>query len=225
MLFFFWIWPETNSLVLTIPQPSSQTEVQFLGQTGSLKWTSNDQGISIQLPFFNLKNMPSTYAWALKLTNLKNDFPTLIPIQNFWSNPQTDNAPVANQTQITYFSQNYHAARYEGLLFRDKLSSHYHELILFYSVANADYAAATKINQLTSGYNRVGSLGYVCNDQQLGYVPLDLYWSGERRDYYLVGSQKSYDDAVSSKYTFVTRLGFVFPGPFYFTIYQGHVVV
>lgn len=65
-------WPRANNLVLGAPSPSTNTVVTLVGYSGpSFNWTANASGgITVVVPDINLNDMPSQWAWVLKLTNL-----------------------------------------------------------------------------------------------------------------------------------------------------------
>lgn len=65
-------WPRENNLVLGAPSASANTVVTLVGYSGSpFNWTENPSGgITVVVPDINLNDMPSQWAWVLKLTNL-----------------------------------------------------------------------------------------------------------------------------------------------------------
>jgi len=209
-------WPKDNILRLFIPITSSTTVITLLNHQGNIEW-QNAGGLNIYLPQFTIETIPSTYAWSLKITNVV-DLPALIPLQNFWSENWTDYAPCTNNTcegLLNSTQAGYKPSRYEVLLFKDKTSTNLKMLNLYFSEMNRDFAASTDISILGPGYKFVGvQLGYISSIGGIGLVPLDLYWSQSRLDYYAVGSDKSYDEA-KQLYKYVTRLGYVYPGAFY----------
>jgi alpha-L-fucosidase len=215
-------WPKDNVVTLAIPNPSAKTIVTFLGYGVVAHSWDNKNGMSINIPFFSPRESPSTYAWTLKITNLDNNFPDLAPIQDYWSNPWMDNAPCTKQSCIDLYNsknQGYSPIRFEGLLFTKMPPSNGDTLDLYFSSANHDFTAANNISQLKPGYVFVMNLGYVSKVQTLGLVPIDLYWSQFRSDFYLVGADMSYDDVNTHGYVYVTRLGYVYPAAFYYKVF------
>jgi len=65
-------WPSSNVLSLEYPTTSSDTEITLLGY-GAVNFKPNSQqGVVISLPSLSVEELPSQYAWALKMTNLSN---------------------------------------------------------------------------------------------------------------------------------------------------------
>ena len=62
-------WPDNNSLLLGVPNTSSNTTVTMLGHKGALQWKpgQDDRGVFVDLPSLNTSQMPCRWAWVLKL--------------------------------------------------------------------------------------------------------------------------------------------------------------
>ena len=67
----------------------------------------------------------------------------------------------------------------------------------------------------TPSYELVGIQGYVSPTPLNGYLPLKLYWSNKRKDYYTVASVAGQQDAEQNNYVFVGIQGYVLPGPYW----------
>ena len=66
-------WPKTNSLKLSRPVTSHDTKVSLLGYPGQLEFKPiTGGGINIHIPPIPGPEMPCQWAWALRLTGLKN---------------------------------------------------------------------------------------------------------------------------------------------------------
>ncbi|CAG5124359.1 unnamed protein product [Candidula unifasciata] len=65
-------WPNANILKLGAPVTTPNTAVSLVGYKGSpFSWTASPgQGLSIIMPNINPNDLPSQWAWVLKLTNL-----------------------------------------------------------------------------------------------------------------------------------------------------------
>ncbi|ESO03946.1 hypothetical protein HELRODRAFT_79707 [Helobdella robusta] len=65
-------WPAQNILTLGAPQPSSATKVTMLGYYDSFLWNkhSSSGGIDIIFPYIPPSQLPSMWAWVLKLQHL-----------------------------------------------------------------------------------------------------------------------------------------------------------
>jgi len=67
-------WPKNDALFLGAPVTTSSTKVSMLGYHGSgvFQWTSGagGKGININFPPISFPDLPSTWAWVLKLENL-----------------------------------------------------------------------------------------------------------------------------------------------------------
>jgi len=62
-------------------------------------------------------------------------------------------------------------------------------------------------------------LGFISEIKLTGLVPLNLYWSETRKDYYLVGVDGSLDEAQKRNYLFMETIGYTYPGPFYYKLF------
>lgn len=64
--------PKAGALHLGVPTPTANTVVTLLGFNGTpLKWSKGQKGgIDILIPDVNMDDMPFTWAWTLKFTNL-----------------------------------------------------------------------------------------------------------------------------------------------------------
>ncbi|XP_071796490.1 alpha-L-fucosidase-like isoform X2 [Asterias amurensis] len=62
-------WPDNNSLLLGVPNTSSNTTVTMLGHKGALQWKPGqyERGVFVDLPSLNTSQMPCRWAWVLKL--------------------------------------------------------------------------------------------------------------------------------------------------------------
>lgn len=71
---FFQNWPDDNVIELGSVKPGPDTEITMLGVDGiHLKWhKKSDSVVNIQLPYLTVKQLPSLYAWTLKLQHLLN---------------------------------------------------------------------------------------------------------------------------------------------------------
>jgi len=67
-------WPENNVLYLGAPSTSAATAVSMLGYSGPavFHWTrgTGGKGINIQFPSISITELPSTWAWVLKLEHI-----------------------------------------------------------------------------------------------------------------------------------------------------------
>lgn len=67
-------WPEHDVLSLGAPVPSPTTLVSMLGYSGPgvFQWTpgTGGKGMRIQIPRISVRELPSTWAWVLKLERL-----------------------------------------------------------------------------------------------------------------------------------------------------------
>eukprot|EP01129_Flabellula_baltica_P007520 TRINITY_DN2936_c0_g1_i1.p1 TRINITY_DN2936_c0_g1~~TRINITY_DN2936_c0_g1_i1.p1 ORF type:complete len:569 (+),score=79.90 TRINITY_DN2936_c0_g1_i1:61-1707(+) len=109
----FWDWPASDDLTVYIPQPSSFTTIQLLGSSKKIRWTyDNSKGFKITLPSLNIKNIPSIYAWTLKISHLNNVWSETNAIQNWWDSANTDNAPIMNRVQLGASSSQYSPVSY-----------------------------------------------------------------------------------------------------------------
>ena len=67
-------WPQNNLLYLGAPSTATKTRVSMLGYRGSdvFNWTpgTGGRGINIQFPGISFSDLPSTWAWVLKLERL-----------------------------------------------------------------------------------------------------------------------------------------------------------
>jgi len=67
-------WPQNDLLHLGAPRTTTETLVSMLGYSGSgvFQWTSGTggRGIDIQFPRISFNELPSTWAWILKLQHL-----------------------------------------------------------------------------------------------------------------------------------------------------------
>ncbi|ESO03950.1 hypothetical protein HELRODRAFT_79486 [Helobdella robusta] len=67
-------WPSKNILTLGAPQPSSSTKVTMIGHNATFQWSklSSSGGMNITFPYISPNQLPSMWAWVLKLQNLNN---------------------------------------------------------------------------------------------------------------------------------------------------------
>ena len=67
-------WPQYDLLYLGAPNTTSTTVVSMLGYSGPgvFHWTpgTEGRGINIEFPRIPLRQLPTTWAWVLKLENL-----------------------------------------------------------------------------------------------------------------------------------------------------------
>ena len=67
------VWPETDELILTAPDPSPNTQVTWLGYDKPLKWDSRKEGgMVIKIPMLRPNQIPCEWAWVFKITGLRN---------------------------------------------------------------------------------------------------------------------------------------------------------
>ena len=67
-------WPNDNSLELMAPVAvTSESKVAMLGLDVDIQWKQGAQGegMVIQMPQVPVSQLPSDWAWVLKLTNVK----------------------------------------------------------------------------------------------------------------------------------------------------------
>jgi hypothetical protein len=86
---------------------------------------------------------------------------------------------------------------------------------LYYSGQNLDFATVLNYNMTVPGYEYIGIQGYVFPTQQLGTLPLGLWWSSKRKDFYTVGSLAGKQDAQNNDYQFIGYQGYAYPGPYW----------
>jgi len=73
-------WPASNILTLTKVRASSTTTVSLLGYPGTIDYKPiPGGGISVRFPNISSPNMPCQWAWALRITGLKNQRTQLRP--------------------------------------------------------------------------------------------------------------------------------------------------
>ncbi|KAK6189935.1 hypothetical protein SNE40_001897 [Patella caerulea] len=66
-------WPKDNILVLKSPIASKNTTVSLVGYPGTFPFSRlSNQGISIEIPVISFNQMPCSWAWTFKLTNIVN---------------------------------------------------------------------------------------------------------------------------------------------------------
>nr|XP_022316391.1 alpha-L-fucosidase-like [Crassostrea virginica] len=66
-------WPENNQIILGSPVTTAKTRITMLGLQTTLKWSLYmNKFLVIELPTLPINKMPSQWAWALKMENLKN---------------------------------------------------------------------------------------------------------------------------------------------------------
>ena len=66
-------WPENNQIILGSPVTTTKTRITMLGLQTTLKWSLYmNKFLVIELPTLPINKMPSQWAWALKMENLKN---------------------------------------------------------------------------------------------------------------------------------------------------------
>ncbi|KAH3762434.1 alpha-l-fucosidase family protein [Pelomyxa schiedti] len=67
----FLSWPASNTIVLTEPIPTEDvTTVELIGW-GTLDWQPSGGSMSVTLPTLTESQLPSKYAWVLKIANVK----------------------------------------------------------------------------------------------------------------------------------------------------------
>ncbi|XP_069692576.1 alpha-L-fucosidase-like [Periplaneta americana] len=62
-------WPRGGKLILAAPRLVQESTITLLGHTQDLQWVSRD-GIHVQFP--NKADVPTEWAWVLKMTNVTN---------------------------------------------------------------------------------------------------------------------------------------------------------
>ncbi|XP_014681614.1 PREDICTED: alpha-L-fucosidase-like [Priapulus caudatus] len=67
-------WPENGILSLGAPWPTEITNVSMLGFSGDISWSGSvsKQGLNVTFPKVSFKQLPSMWAWVLRLRSLRN---------------------------------------------------------------------------------------------------------------------------------------------------------
>ena len=69
----FFDWPQDNVLHLERPTPTQATVVTLLGLNMKFIWRpAQPSGMNIIVPAINMDELPTPWAWVLKLSNLMN---------------------------------------------------------------------------------------------------------------------------------------------------------
>ena len=69
----FLTWPSGGNLLLGAPVGTAQTSVSMLGYNGTLTWKAQPhKGLTVSLSGIGFTQMPSMFAWTLKLDRLDN---------------------------------------------------------------------------------------------------------------------------------------------------------
>ncbi|WP_298263225.1 alpha-L-fucosidase [uncultured Lutibacter sp.] len=61
-------WPN-EELVLNIPKPKQETEIQLVGREGNLDWYYKNNQLHIKVDNVKYNEMPSNFAWTFKIKN------------------------------------------------------------------------------------------------------------------------------------------------------------
>jgi len=213
-------WPDSSQITLTVPIGTKDTRVTLLGYGERNYVYKSDVGLTISLPPLNTGHPLSLeVAWVLKITNLAK-LPSLVNVESFWNPDWTDFAPCTPSLcgVVKNTSLKYEPSRYEGLLFKT-IPQNGERLLLYYSNDNHDFAAINERSELPNSYKYIEDLGFVSMVKNTGLVPLNLYWSNSRKDYFLVGVDGSYDEVDKNDYKFSETVGYVYPGPFYYKVF------
>ena len=66
-------WPATDQLTLGAPMASNYTQVTMLGYEGKFVWkpAGDKGGIIVNFPAIAINELPSKWAWVLKLENIE----------------------------------------------------------------------------------------------------------------------------------------------------------
>jgi len=64
-------WPADNKIVLAAPRANQASTVNLLGYNGLVMFSLSADGMTVLLPDFTPDQMPSEWAWTLKLLNVK----------------------------------------------------------------------------------------------------------------------------------------------------------
>eukprot|EP00029_Vermamoeba_vermiformis_P004477 TRINITY_DN1501_c0_g1_i1.p1 TRINITY_DN1501_c0_g1~~TRINITY_DN1501_c0_g1_i1.p1 ORF type:complete len:279 (+),score=92.03 TRINITY_DN1501_c0_g1_i1:214-1050(+) len=216
---------KTNDLLLTVPEPSSNTVVTLLGHNKPLSYRYNaSEGLHITLPQLTPEEIPSRHMWSLKLTGVK-DLPSLVPVQNFYSQNFSDNALCSNSSCAEYVKSlpggYYSLENFEGILMKDNIDGTI-PLYLFYSKLRKDFASVTNKSVFNgdTSYQYLGTQGYVYKQRaRPGLIALDLYYNAQFTDFFLLGTPESKQQAQQSGYKFVGTQGWAFGGPYYDNIF------
>ncbi len=134
--------------------------------------------------------------WSLKLTGVK-DLPSLVPVQNFYSQNFSDNALCSNSSCVAYVKSLpngfYSVENFEGILMKDNIEGTV-PLYSFYSKLRKDFASVTNKSVFNgdTSYQYLGIQGYVYKYQtRPGLISLDLYYNAQLTDFFLLGTPVS----------------------------------
>jgi alpha-L-fucosidase len=216
---------KTNNLLLTVPESSSSTVVTLLGHNQPLNYRFNaSEGLHITLPQLPPDEIPSRHMWSLKLTGVK-ELPSLIPVQNYFSQNFSDNALCSNSSCVEFVTSRpdgyYSVENFEGILLKDNIDGTV-PLSLFYSKLRKDFASVTNKSVFNgdTSYQFLGTQGFVFKQRSRpGLIALDLYYNAQLTDFFLLGTPESKQQAMQSGYKFIGTQGYAFGGPYYDNIF------
>lgn len=130
----------------------------MLGYPTPLKYTYDPfKGLMIEFPYIPPPQLPSQYAWSLKLTNTKS-LPPTIGLANYY-NSTGEHYVLCGLPDCYGVNSGYQLSRYEGVAFENEEPGTL-PLTLYYSAANNDFATVLNYNMSSSDYEFVSIQGY-----------------------------------------------------------------